>query len=202
MVALASIDDYEVATGQQLSAEEKPRLTKLLGWASDAVLAAANDQAILSAVHEDVTIYNRDGRFWFTQRPVTAVESVEVDGVTLVEGTDYRWTSGGSGRPALLIRRVNGRDSHWTCPEATVTYTAGWSDVPGDLVAIVCTLAKQTFQGSAMTPQTAVTPSGDFGTDYPQSRIEKLVPAPDAFQRAVIDRWTKVAGPTSVEMAR
>lgn len=203
MAALASVEDYEALTGQQLSKEERPRLTLLLGWASDAVLAAANDQAIVSTVYEDVTLYNRDGRFWFPQRPVTAVGEVTVDGVTLTEGTDYRWTPGGSGRPALLIRRVSGVDSHWTCPEATVdTVTAGWATVPGPLVSVVCTLAKAVFQGSVMTPQTAALPSGAFGTSFHPSTIEKLVPSPDRFQRSVIDRYTKVEGPTSVEMSR
>lgn len=201
-MALATTADYEALAGQTLDDAETARVTLLLDAASEAVLAGANGQLIIEDTYTDVTIYNRDGRFWFPQRPVTDVASVEVDGVTLTEDDDYRWTSGGNGRPALLIRRVDGRDSQWTYPEAVVTYTAGWATVPWPIRAAVVATVKQVYQASAATPQTQVTPSGAFGTTYPQTNLDTLPMRLLPSTRKVINEWTKVAAGQSVESFR
>lgn len=213
MAALASTTDYEALTGQTLDDAELARVSRLLELASDAVLAGAHGQLIESTVYEDATLYNHEGAFYFPQRPVTAVASVEVGGVTYSAG-DYRFTSGGNGRPAMLIRRVSGYDARWGwhdgsarpyygvgSEEATVTYTAGWATVPAQIIAAVVAVARGAYMGSADTVLTA-TAAGAFVPEYPGSNLNlvamKLTPA----VQAVVDQLCKVRPPGSVEIGR
>lgn len=138
-MALVSIDDYETITGQPV--DNAAQVDALLDIASDAVLAGAHGQNILEDTYEDVTVYNHAGRFQLPQRPVTAVASVTVSGVEL-DASEYRFTPGGDRRPAELIRRVGGFDSTWSTEEATVTYTAGWAAVPGQIKAAVVAMVE------------------------------------------------------------
>lgn len=200
MTAPVSVSDYQTHTGQTVAPEEAARVQDLLETSWDELLAGAHGQAILSATYTAVTIYNRNGRFWFPQRPVTNVASVVVDGVTLTANTDYRLEVGGQGRPALLVRRINDRDAVFHCPEATVTYTAGWETLPTPLRAVVCTMAKRSYQGSAATPTVEVTPSGAFGESYPASRLDDLPPHRTASLQKIIDRWTMVDRPGAVQV--
>ena len=199
MTALAGIDEYEAGTGS-LETPDPARIRLLLGWASDAVLARAHGQNIISQTYEDAVLYNYDGRFYFPQRPVTAVASVVVDGET-IDPTGYRFTSGGNGRPALLIRRSEGRDSTWGCPEATVTYTAGWDPIPGQLVAAVVATAHGTVNGSDATIQ-SITPEGQAIPSYPSAVLASLTMKLQPSVCAVIDALCKVDGPASVEIGR
>jgi len=202
LTAPVSVDDYRTTTGQVVAPEEAARVQDLLDASWEELLIGANGQNLVTTTYTAATLYNRDGRFWFPQRPVTAVSSVVVDGVTLTVNTDYRWEAGGNGRPGLLIRRVNGYDSVWTDAEATVTYVAGWATLPGPLRGVVCTMAKRSYQGSTATPFVEVTPSGAFGESYPQSRIDDLPPHLTPALQKQVDRWTKVRGYGSVEMRR
>lgn len=200
MVALASTDDYEAITGS-LETPDLARVRRLLELASEAVLARAHGQNIVEDTYEDVTLYNSDGRFYFPQRPVTAVASVVVDGVTLTAGTDYRFTSGGDGRAAALIRRVNGRDSSWLCHEATVTYTAGWATVPAQIIGAVVATAHGVYNGSDATLQT-VTPEGQAIQSFPSVVLAPLAMKLQPAVQEVIDGMCKVNGPASVEIVR
>lgn len=200
MAALASTTDYEALTGQTLDDAELARVSRLLELASDAVLAGAHGQLIESTLYEDATLYNHEGVFYFPQRPVTAVASVEVGGITYT-ADDYRFTEGGNGLPAMLIRRVSGFDARWHWHEATVTYTAGWSTVPAQIIAAVVAVARGAYMGSADTVLTA-TAAGAFVPEYPGSNLNlvamKLTPA----VQAVVDQVCKVRPAGSVEIGR
>lgn len=198
MVALASIDYYEAITGS-LETPDPARLRILLELAEGAVLAGAHGQNIVEQEYEDATLYNSDGRFYFPQRPVTDVASVVVDGVTLAAGTDYRFTSGGDGRAAALIRRVNGRDSWWACAEATVTYTAGWATVPAQIIGAVVATAHGIYNGSDATTQT-ITPEGQAIPSFPAVVLAPLAMKLQPAVQQVIDGMCKVKGPASVEI--
>jgi len=104
LTAPVSVDDYRTTTGQVVAPEEAARVQDLLDASWEELLIGANGQNLVTTTYTAATLYNRDGRFWFPQRPVTAVSSVVVDGVTLTVNTDYRWEAGGNGRPGLLIR--------------------------------------------------------------------------------------------------
>lgn len=199
MATLASIDDYEALTGS-LETPDVARVRRLLELASDAVLARAHGQNIISQEYEDVVLYNHDGRFWFPQRPVTNVASVVVDGET-IDPSSYRFTSGGDGRPALLIRRCEGRDVSWHCPEATATFTAGWDPIHGQLVASVVATAHGAYNSSDATTQT-VTPEGQAISSFPSVSLAALTMKLQPSVCKVIDDLTKVDGPASVELGR
>lgn len=149
MTALASISDYEAVTGSTVAPTDEARITRLLELASDAVLAGAHGQTIIEATYTAEVLYPHDGIIYFPQRPVTDVDAVVVNGTT-IDAADYRFTSGGDRLPAKLVRRVNGYDTFWAYGYSnswgevavTVTYTAGWPSIPGQIVAAVCSMAK------------------------------------------------------------
>lgn len=69
------------------------------------------------------------------QYPVTAVALVEENSVALVEGEGFQWYTNGA------IARINGRlERRWVIGRKIidVTYTAGYSPIPDDIV-LVCT---------------------------------------------------------------
>jgi len=64
--------------------------------------------------------------------PITAVSSVKEDEIALIEGTDFEISQHGD----YLIRLDGfGGESNWVkgVKNITVSYTAGYSDLPGDL---------------------------------------------------------------------
>lgn len=139
MTQLVSTDEYETITGQPV--DNASQVDALLDIASDAVLTNAHGQNLTSQEYEDVVLYNHRGRFTFPQRPVTDVASVTIDG-TVLTTDEYRFTSGGNRRPAYLIRRVDGVDSEWLDAEATVTYTAGWETLPGQIKSAIVAMVE------------------------------------------------------------
>jgi hypothetical protein len=209
MTALASIADYEAITGIDVAAgADTTRATTLLGLASEAVLAGAGGQAILTATYTNEVIRPHEGVGYFTQRPVTAVASVTLNGELLVEGTDYRWTAGGNGRPATLIRQYGGVDSYWSnlagfqtftgsTDEILVTYTAGWATVPGQIKAIVVAMAKAMYDlgGDRQATSEGV---GPFSATYDEARSTSLELTES--DRRVIAQLCGVRGPGSVHL--
>lgn len=162
-MSLATTDQFQAITGTTLDGPGLTRAQVLLDLASDAVLANAHGQNITSQTYEDATLYQQEGVFYFPQRPVTAVASVTVGG-ELVDPSMYRWEAGGpmqGRRPARLIRRILGHDTFWGYAaglghwffngdvEATVTYTAGWDPVPGQIVGAVVAMANAVFSNGA-----------------------------------------------------
>lgn len=156
MTLLASTDDFQAITGQTLDGSGLTRVSTLLGFASDAVLASAHGQEIVQSESTE-TLRQFDGVFYFPQRPVAAVSLVEINGLT-VDPSLYRWEAGGNRRPAKLIRRYLGSDYRWgevaeypwaefpgrypylgrtLEAEATVTYTHGWDPIPGQIIGAV-----------------------------------------------------------------
>ena len=200
MTALATTADYEALTGQNLDDAELVRVSRLLDLASEAVLAGAHGQNITSQAYTGATLYGHEGVFLFPQRPVTAVASVVVNGTTYTSD-EYRFTPGGDRRPAELIKRVAGRDVGWGWHEATVTYTAGWVDVPAQIIAATVAVARGAYMGSADTVLTA-TAAGALVPEYPASNLNltamKLTPA----VQAVVDQVCGVRAPSSVELVR
>lgn len=75
-----------------------------------------------------------DNVIWLPTKFLTVITSVVEDGVTLIFGTHYRWTSTGR------LRRLSGR---WTCEEQSVvvTFTHGYDPVPDDVRGVCVSLA-------------------------------------------------------------
>lgn len=200
MTSLASTADYEAFTGQNLDKAEIWRVQFLLDAASEAVLARAHDQNIVSQTYTDATLYGYEGAFIFPQRPVTEVTSVEVNGSVYTDD-DYRFTPGGNRRPALLIRRVAGRDMPWCWHEATVTYTAGWETTPAQIKAAVVAVASGAYRGSIDTVVSS-TAGGAPVAEYPAQNLNLLAMKVTPAVQAVIDQICGVRRPASVEIGR
>lgn len=196
MAALASIDDYTTITG---SAPADPvRVGRLLEMASDAVLAGAHGQAIVSA-ERTATVRLFDGIAYLPQRPVTGVAEVSDHTGTVIDPTGYRWEQGGDRRPARLVRRTNGIDDYWTVPELTVTYTAGWARVPGQVVAAVVAMVVDALAsggGPALVQESA----GPFSATVAEPQLPNLSLTPSTV--VLLDQLCGVDGPSSVPIAR
>jgi hypothetical protein len=195
-MVLATLDDYEEILG--VTAANPDQVERLLSIASAAVLAHAHGQEIVENT-TTATLQPSGGVVRFPQRPVTAVSAVTYDGASRTSGTDYRWTAGGDGQPAYLVRVVNGLDDYWAGP-VTVTYTHGWAtaDIPEPVKVAVVMLALQTIQLVADGGRQVTAESID---DYSRSFAASDDPLPYWIQCA-LDSILGVTGVTSVQLVR
>lgn len=202
-MALATTDDYEEITGEALDEGDTARVSRLLEIASAAVLASAHGQTIIEASTTVDLAPGAGGVIRFPQRPVTAVASVTLDG-SVLSASDYRWTEGGNGQPAYLIRRCLDRDAAWSCP-VTVAYTHGWATVPEPIVAALVMLAQQAKNvGDAGGRQVVSTSKAidDYTTTTTYRQAGGLDMAIPTWVQATLDLLTKVDGPTSIAVVR
>jgi hypothetical protein len=198
-MALATVADYETITGLTVaSGADTDRVEALLDLASSAILAGAHGQQIESAVVTAETIRPYEGVGYFAQRPVTAVASVTYDGDTLTAGTDYRFTAGGDRRPAKLIRVINGYDAEWREP-LTVTYTAGWDPVPGQIIAAVVAMTYSAATNGAQAPTTQIT-VGPFSRSGDAAEAQSPAMALNPSTQAVLDNLCTVRGFASIQV--
>lgn len=191
MAALASIDDYRALTGRDTVGADAVRIARLIEIASDAVLASAHGQQIVAGT-STVTIAPWQGVLWLPQRPATAITSVIVDGVELDPST-YQLDSGGDGRPASIRRLVDGLPQPWTCTLATVTYTHGWPEIPGQLVAIVCAMVRAVDDQGGGPPAVSET-VGPFSRSFDATDLQAPDMALTATAAATINRLCSVRG--------
>lgn len=95
-------------------------------------------------VADDVVVLDGNGResLLLPVWPVTAVASVVLDGITLVEGTDYDWSDAG------ILRRLGCLRWPDRLRCLTVIYSHGWvglDEVPGDIQDVVLERAEAAF---------------------------------------------------------
>jgi hypothetical protein len=193
-VSLASVADYETVTGVTVG-EDSGRIERLLDLASAAVLAEAHGQLIVATEDTEEIVYPYEGVGRLSQRPVTAVGSVVVDGETL-DTDEYRWTPGGNRRPAYLIRRSNGYDCSWSCREMTVTYSHGWDPVPAQIIVAVVNMVKGVIDLGG-GGEVASKSNGPFSVTFVEgSQVNDLRVAGPV--KSTLDRLCGVPGPASV----
>lgn len=201
-MALASRADYEEIFNVSLDVGEAVQVERLLDIASSTLLASAYGQTISEATTEDLTLSPSGGVVRFPQRPVTAVASVTYDGDALTEGDDYRWTEGGNGQPAYLIRRIDGVDSYWA-DDVVVTYTHGYATVPDQIVAAVVFMAAAMKQTAADGGVPVVSRSEQID-DYSESvrYAEAAGVTVPGWAFPLLEELFGVAGATSVPVVR
>ncbi|MEE1835757.1 hypothetical protein [Streptomyces sp. SP17KL33] len=159
---LATIDDL-TARGVTVEVSETTVVNTYLAVASTVVRDAAG--VPISEVESTVTLEGEAGQ-WLSLpgAPVTAVSAVELDGETL---TDWRLRSGALWRPCGWL-------SDCGPSEVTVTYSHGLTEVPEDIVDIVCRLAAialVNFRSGANAEDLAAKPVvqeriGDYSVTY------------------------------------
>lgn len=206
-MTLATIDDYELLTGTTVAGADRARVERLLAVASDQLLGApeAFGQEIAAGTTTAV-LRPIEGVIRFPQRPVTAVTSVTVDGTVLAANTDYRWTPGGDGQHAYLIRRRSGVDGWWESdePEVSVAWAHGWSTIPDRVVAAVVAMV----HGVVRTPAEDIdvqsrseTVAGyQIADTYAEGRGDGTRIPGNA--RSMLERLCGVPGPVSVPTVR
>lgn len=137
LAPLATVVDVEAITGQPL--RDPPRAQRLLEMASAAVRAwthqtislVENDEVWLPSTGTELLV--------LAERPVLAVERVEVERFTLVHVVDEehdaegRFSWDGFGH----LRRLDGGTWGRRYDPVWVTYSHGWDPVPDDVVGVV-----------------------------------------------------------------
>ena len=135
--------------------------------------------SITSEVVELTTEGNGGDAIWLPTKLLTAVASVEVDGVLLTFGDHYRWKT--SGR----LRRIGTR---WSCQEQSVeiNYTHGYSPVPDEVKGIALKLAGRFYNnpeelrawsvdGLSETMATSTTDAGSVLSDFEKVALDPYV---------------------------
>jgi hypothetical protein len=158
MASLATTDDLEARLGTTVDID---RAQAVLDDVS-ATVRAYTGQSFTSE-STTIRVRARAGAVRLPQRPVTAVESVaNVDG----DSIEFTWDAGEivslSGFEHSRTFEVNGYRTR--IPWVDVTYTHGYSEVPDDIVAVVCQMAGRAYGRTADT--TGVTQESIAGYSY------------------------------------
>lgn len=139
--ALASIFDLSARIGRDIEETDLVRATTLLADASAAVRSYAGLE--FTAAEATVRLKVRDGKIRLPQRPVNSVTAV-VD--TNGNPVAFHWEAG-----EQVCVASNVPDSWAWYPWRNgiqwvdVTYSYGYDDIPGDVVAVVCQIAARAF---------------------------------------------------------
>lgn len=159
MPTLASVTELADHLGVGIAPSDE-RATRLLESASTLVRAEAGQQTITAVTGDTVTLRGRgEAELALPQVPVTAVNSVTVDGTALA-ADDYNWW-----RVGLLVRTTGDWDG-----TVTVVYDHGYpAGDPGlDLAREIClsTAARMWDQPNAGIAQESV---GSYAVTYSRS---------------------------------
>lgn len=139
MVAFATAEDLATYIQRDLSAAETATATQALDIATEMIRGYTRQ--VLSVDAGDIVLLDGRGLYLMRlpERPVTALATVKVAGVTLVS-TEYQWTEMG------FLERVRGV---WPKGRANieVTYTHGYTTIPEDIRGVTLELASDLFGG-------------------------------------------------------
>lgn len=120
-------------------AEDDPKLLAALRGASRRFRGQVGHRVHL--VEDDVVVLDGNGResLLLPVWPTTAVDEVLLDGVALVEGSDYSWSEAG------ILRRLGCLlwPDRLRCLQ--VTYSHGWAEIPEDIQEVVLERAEAGF---------------------------------------------------------
>lgn len=156
---LATIDDVAAILQRDLTSSEITNATRLLGMASD-IVRRYTRQSINQVTNDTIVLPgNWDNVLVLPQRPVTNVSSVLINGASpvyqvwrtiddcLFMGTgayqpDFGvllWGGNALWGPAGSNTGPQATGATWQGPSSliTVTYTHGFSEIPGDIVNVV-----------------------------------------------------------------
>lgn len=175
MDALATSDEYHALTGGAV------RDPLVLEAASGVARAYCGWQVSASAAHQ-VTLDGHGGPLLALPCPhVTDVSAVSVDDETLDEST-YGWSAAG------LLRRIGGQ---WPVGyrRIAVTYTGGYTTVPPEIVAVVCSIASRQ---SVTTPGVSSRRIGERQLSYSGDAGSAVL---SVSERLVLDRYRLPEGP-------
>lgn len=175
MTALAAVFDVEAVLQREIATEDVPRVTRLIELASGVARREAGGQTISAVAGDVITLAGTyESEMWLPQRPVTALTSIVVDGITVISST-YKWT-----RQGRLYRTSYDREipdwrswGPWGTPdsEVVVTYDHGYADVPEDIALVVAEMVSNRISNPDSLRNIAVE---DFSQGFVQPIGEPL----------------------------
>lgn len=193
-MALASLSDLEARMGVSLSGSDATRAQALLEDASAAAVAYTGQQFTPG---QSTAVFNvRRGFARLGQMPVVSVDDVEtIDGQSVY----YRFEEPDRVYLTLSQQDVFEWEPFRTIPpKVRITYSHG-GDVPGDIVAVVCSVAGRAFgvrpQDTAISQETIGQYNYSTGSAASSGAVGFLLP-----ERAVLDRYVRHGG--AVEVVR
>jgi hypothetical protein len=156
MSDLATLADLETWLGLAVGNDDEPLLTRLIGAASAAAQSWCGQNFASATVTE-----TRDGtggrRLAFGQTPVTSVQSVTIDGITIPP-------SPAPGQPGYLWSATSlslvGYSFGWSLGGVVIAYTAGYATVPADLAQAVLEWAGEIYRAKDRIGMSAETLGG------------------------------------------
>lgn len=125
------------------------------------LVTAYTGQLIESATYTHTLLIGADRTIRIPQRPVTAVDSVTIDGTLLTADTDWDW-DGVS--PSIALDGYTLDAEEWT---AVVVYTAGYAAVPADVKAATLSVAAAIYAGAPGVTSESI---DDYRVTYETSR--------------------------------
>ena len=153
MIAFATIQELSAYVNRTI-AQDDPTAELALSLASDAVRAYCR-QDISQATTTEVVQGPGSSLLMLSQTPVTEVSEVTVDG-TVIPETAYATTAFGA------LYRTRG---HWpgVFSSIAVTYTHGWSEIPGPVKAATLSVAARIYDSPAGVKQETI---GAYSVTY------------------------------------
>jgi hypothetical protein len=175
---LASADDLSGRLGRGLTAAESDRAELLLADASAAVRSYTGQHISRNETTSRLRV--KGGTVRLPQRPVIDVSSVtDLDG----DPVGMTWLAG----DRLVVLNTYGYE--WV----DVTYTYGYEEIPGEIVAVVCQIAGRAFgrppDETGMQSETIGQYSYTVGAAAAAGGLGLL-----SDERAVLDRYRRVGG--------
>lgn len=156
MAAFADLEDVATYLAVDESTLDADQVELLLDIASNAIRDEAGGQVIEQVTDDQIElrgVWAPD--LWLPQFPVTAVDSIAVDGNELA-ATSYRFSSDGrvTRYPGAGINEapLDGPDGtgpcHWGGPDllVAVTYTHGYEEIPPSVKGICLDLVKRAIR--------------------------------------------------------
>lgn len=163
---LVTSQDIAARLGRPLSDTEAARVDALIADASAEVRAYTGQ--LITAGESTVTLPVVGGRANLPQRPVADVTAINGEPV----------------EPDFVGATLRGL---YGC-EVTVTYSHGYSEVPGDIVSVVAAMVLRGLATSPSAPLYSRETIGEYSYGLPESAIARRVIV-DRTDRATLDRY-------------
>lgn len=203
MAALASPADVEARLGRPFTPVEEARIDALLEDAS-AIIRAYTGQSF-ERVDDDVVVLRAvGGRLTLPQRPVIEVTRVEAvgGGEGLPDFALTDWTFDGIdtirlGDGAVIINLPEAWWDEDGYPGTyRVTYSHGWEQVPGDVLAVVCAMATRALANPNNLRSETV---GSYSVTYAVPATgDQLGLNLTRYERSTLDRYRNKAATVKV----
>jgi hypothetical protein len=185
-MAFATAVDFATYLNRDLLDGEAGQVDMLLAAATGAIQRYCRQTIELVEDHEVNLKGNWTTRLHLPERPVVAVSSVSIDGVTYAADVDWSFDGQSTiyrGRTPFLPTG-DGLDPtlHWGGPDTTivVVYTHGFDPIPTELVALCCAMAARGAVNPAGVRQESV---GSYQVTYDRTAATHLTADEKAFLR-------------------